>query len=90
MVSVGGNLYSVPDGIRERVVEVQNHPREVRIFEDLIASHPLLEGRNQRCTDPAHRKPVPARSVEPAAQGVGRRPLAFSAVGRRLAGGAVS
>ena len=90
MVSVGGNLYSVPDATRKRVVEVQNHPREVRIFEDgrLIASHPLLEGRNQRRTDPAHRKPVPARPTEPATQGVGRRPLAFyDAVGRRLAGG---
>jgi transposase len=90
MVSVGGNLYSVPDATRKRVVEVQNHPREVRIFEDgrLIANHPLLEGRNQRRTDPAHRKPVPARPPEPASQAVGRRPLAFyDAVGRRLAGG---
>ena len=89
MVSVGGNLYSVPDATRKRIVEVQNHPREVRIFEDgrLIASHPLLEGRNQRRTDPAHRKAVPARPAEPASQGVGRRPLAFyDAVGRRLAG----
>ena len=33
MVSVGGNLYSVPDATRKRVVEVQSHPREVRIFE---------------------------------------------------------
>ena len=90
MVSVGGNLYSVPDATRKRVVEVQNHPREVRIFEDgrLIASHPLLEGRNQRRTDPAHRKPVPVRQADPVDQGVGRRPLAFyDAVGRRLAGG---
>jgi transposase len=93
MVSVGGNLYSVPDATRKRVVEVQNHPREVRIFEDgrLIASHPLLEGRNQRRTDPAHRKPVPARPTDPVSQGVGCRPLAFyDAVGRRLAGGAAS
>jgi hypothetical protein len=53
MISIGGNFYSVPDAIRKRVVEVQNHPKEVRIFEDgrLIASHPLLEGRNQRRTD---------------------------------------
>jgi hypothetical protein len=90
MVSVGGNLYSVPDATRKRVVEVQNHPREVRIFEDgrLIASHPLLEGRNQRRTDPAHRKPVPVRQADPVDQGVGRRPLAFyDAVGRHLAGG---
>jgi transposase len=88
MVSVGGNLYSVPDATRKRVVEVQNHPKEVRIFEDgvLIAAHPLLEGRNQRRVDPTHRKAPPARPAEPPASGVGRRPLAFyDAVGRRLA-----
>ena len=63
---------------------------EVLRFEDgrLIASHPLLEGRNQRRTDPSHRKPVPVRQADPVDQGVGRRPLAFyDAVGRRLAGG---
>jgi hypothetical protein len=88
MVSVGGNLYSVPDATRKRVVEVQSHPKEVRIFEHgaLIAAHPLLEGRNQRRIDPAHRKAPPARPPEPRAQGVGRRPLAFyDAVGQRLA-----
>ena len=90
MVSIGGNLYSVPDATRKRVVEVQSHPREVRIFEDgaLIAAHPILEGKNQRRLDPAHRKiaPRPAGSPIPA-PGVGRRPLAFyDAVGRRLAG----
>jgi DNA replication protein DnaC len=58
----------------------QNHPREVRIFEDgrLIASHPLLEGRNPRRTDPAHRKPVPARRGRPSrrarASDAGRSP----------------
>lgn len=90
MVWVGGNLYSVPDATRKRVVEVQNHPKEVRIFEDgvLIAAHPLLEGRNQRRVDPAHRKAPPPRTPEPGAAGVGRRPLAFyEAVGRRLAAG---
>jgi hypothetical protein len=33
MVSVGGNLYSVPDTARKRVLDVQNHPKEIRIFE---------------------------------------------------------
>jgi hypothetical protein len=49
MVAVGGNQYSVPDTTRRRIVEVQNHPTEVRIFEDgtLIACHPVLEGKNQ-------------------------------------------
>ena len=58
MVSVGGNLYSVPDATRRRVVEVHTLADEVRIFEDgaLIATHPVLEGRNQRRVAPGHRK----------------------------------
>ena len=96
MVAVGGNHYSVPDTTKRRIVEVQNHPSEVRIFEDgqLIASHPVLEGKNQRRVDPGHRKPVPvARSAMPVPTSpvdapVARRPLAFyEAVGRRLASG---
>ena len=85
MVSLGGNLYSVPDATRKRVVEVQNHPNEVRIFEDgtLIASHPVLEGKNQRRVDPTHRKAPP---VQTPVVCVARRPLDFyGAVGRRLA-----
>ncbi|MEG8219588.1 IS21 family transposase [Sphingomonas sp. HH69] len=95
MVSVGGNLYSVPDVTRKRVVEVQNHPREIRIFEDrkLIAVHPVLDGRNQRRVDPAHRRLAPARTTTPAqpsGRDIGRRSLGFyEAVGRRLAAGEV-
>jgi hypothetical protein len=89
MISVGGNLYSVPDATRRRVLEVQNHPSEVRIFEDgaLIAAHPVLEAKNQRRVDPAHRKaPPPAAFHEPPSTGVGVRPLSFyDAVARRLA-----
>ena len=93
MVSVGGNLYSVPDTARKRVLEVQSHPTEIRIFEDgqLIACHPVLEGRNQRRVDPTHRKAPPARHHPqqplPGRTGsVGQRPLAFyDAVARRLA-----
>jgi hypothetical protein len=60
MVSVGGNLYSVPDATRKRVVEVHTLADEVRIFEDgtLIAAHPVLEGRHQRRVAPGHRKLV--------------------------------
>jgi hypothetical protein len=94
MVSVGGNLYSVPDTARKRVLDVQNHPSEVRIFEDgaLIAAHPVLEGKNQRRVDPAHRKaPPPAALDAPPQTGVGVRPLSFSdAVARRLAGAGVA
>lgn len=93
MVSVGGNLYSVPDTTRKRVLDVQSHPKEIRIFEDgaLIAVHPVLDGKNRRRVDPAHRKvppvPVPEASATPSG-GIGFRPLSFyDAVARRLAGG---
>ncbi|NVN12473.1 IS21 family transposase [Nguyenibacter vanlangensis] len=91
MVSIGGNLYSVPDTARRRILEIQNHPTEVRIFEEgaMIARHPVLDGRNQRRVDPAHRKAVPAARqirTSPERTNVARRPLAFyEAVGRRLA-----
>lgn len=89
MVSVAGNQYSVPDSTRRRTVEVQNHPTEVRIFEDgaLIASHPVLEGRNQRRIDPSHRQ-SPPKAPPPVPQLTGlHRPLSFyGEVGDRMAG----
>ena len=98
MVAVGGNQYSVPNTTRRRIVEVQNHPTEVRVFEDglLIACHPVLEGKNQKRIDPSHRKPVPvarraavdrpAPGHDPADTAILRRSLAFyEAVGQRLA-----
>jgi transposase len=99
MVSVGGNLYSVPDTTRKRVVEVHTLASEIQIFEDgrLIASHPVLEGRHQRRTAPGHRKvlsaPLRRRSAEPSrpdgnGSAVARRPLdIYAAIGRRLAAG---
>jgi hypothetical protein len=41
MVSIGGNLYSVPDTARRRVLDVHVFADEIRIFEAgaLIASH---------------------------------------------------
>jgi hypothetical protein len=96
MVSVGGNLYSVPDATRKRIVEVHTLADEVRIFEDgaLIAAHPVQEGRNQRRVAPGHRKM--ARIADPprdkpililrTGDVVATRPLDFyQAVGRRLA-----
>ena len=86
MVSVGGNLHSVPDAARKRVPEVQRHPAEVRIFEDrtLIARHPVLEGRNRRRVDPGHRRPPP-RPDPMQLEEAPKRSLAFhDAVGRRL------
>jgi transposase len=99
MVSVGGNLYSVPDATRRRVVEVHTLANEVQIFEDgsLIAAHAVLEGRNQRRVAPGHRKPmVGHRSWGPEAgvvlgrngDVVAQRSLdIYDAVARRLAQG---
>jgi hypothetical protein len=57
-VSVGGNYYSVPDGTRRRMLDVETTPDQVRIHEDgrLIALHPLLQGRKQRSMLPGHRQ----------------------------------
>ena len=100
MISVGGNAYSVPDATRRRTVEVHTLANEVRIFEDgaLIATHPVLEGRNQRRVAPGHRN-MPKLKQTGLAQGnkpetiihgtgdrVVQRSLAFyDAVGRALA-----
>ena len=99
MVSVGGNLYSVPDTTRRRVLDVHVLADAIRIFEDgeLIATHVPLEGRGERRLDPAHRKTAPMSRRRPTEAGgaiVIRRPgdltvrrsLDFyEAVGRRLA-----
>ena len=65
MVSVNGNPDSVSDTTRKRVARVQNYTDEIRIFEIevLVARHPILEGKNQRRTDPTHRKTLPARRL---------------------------
>ena len=98
MISIGGNLYSVPDGTRRRPVEVQVTAAEVQILEDgrLIAAHPVLEGRGRRRIAEGHRTlPPPSNSVTPRAgaaaappvpAGVATRSLAiYEAIGRRLA-----
>jgi transposase len=97
MVSVGGNLYSVPNTTRRRPVEVHSLAHEVRILEQgqLIAVHPVLDGSGQRRIIAGHRiAPPPANSQTqrhgpaPGRSGevVALRPLAFyDAVGRRLA-----
>jgi Integrase core domain len=76
-VSVGGNLYSVPDGTRRRPVEVQVTAEEVHILEDgrVIAVHPVLEGRGKRRIAEGHRtQPPPANSATPRASGSGTPP----------------
>ena len=97
MVSVDGNLYSVPDTTRRRTVEVHSTANEVRILEDdqIVAVHPIMDGRGQRRILAGHRTtPPPANSqttrqpLPPGRSGdvVALRPLAFyDAVGKRLA-----
>jgi hypothetical protein len=98
MVSVGGNLYSVPDTARRRVLDVHVFADEICIFENgaLVATHVPLEGRDQKHLDPAHRKalqprhrrrPDGERVIRRTGDQVARRSLDFyDAVGRRLAG----
>ena len=96
MISVGGNFYSVPDATRRRVVEVHTLADEIRIFEDgeLIAAHPVLEGRHQRRVAPGHRKGIHAvrqrgsegSLISRTGDVVAQRPLEFyDAVARHLA-----
>ncbi len=98
MVSVGGNLYSVPDTTRRRLFDVHVLADAIRIFEDgaLVATRAPLEGRGEKRLDPAHRRlarfcrrrpndPEPV-ILTCAGDRVVRRSLDFyEAVGRRLA-----
>jgi transposase len=98
MVSVDGNLYSVPNSARRRVVEVHSTANEVRILEngDVIAVHRVLDGRGQRRIMAGHRRPPPPPNSLTSREGrsgtaragdiVALRPLTFyDAVGKRLA-----
>jgi hypothetical protein len=102
MVSIGGNLYSVPDTTRRRILDVHVLADEIQIFEDgvLIANHSPLEGRDQKRLDPAHRKVSSLRYrrrsddersvVRRTGDQVARRSLDYyDAVARRLAKGGV-
>jgi transposase len=96
-VSVLGNYYSVPDGTRARVVEVQTTADQVRILEEgsLIAVHALLQGRKQRSVLPGHRQVLRAaqQAHKPALRlmpghAVATRPLGvYEQIARHLGGG---
>lgn len=100
LVSVGGNLYSVPDRTR-RVVEVHQFADEIQIFDAgrLVAAHAVIEGRRQILVAPGHRRrPELTRRTAAGRDGpivigrtgeyVARRSLeVYAAVGRRLAEG---
>jgi len=66
LVSIGGNYYSVPDRTR-RIVEVHQLPDQIRILDEgqLVAVHPVLEGRRQSRVDPAHRQGMSAKTSHP-------------------------
>ena len=93
-VSVGGNYYSVPDGTRHRILEVETTADQVRIHadDDLIAVHALLHGRRQRSVLPAHRlarhnkhRAVTSLGAITAGHAVARRPLdVYELVARQL------
>jgi len=95
-VAIGGNYYSVPDRTR-RVVEVQQLPDLIRILDlgNIVAEHPVLEGRKQYRIDRSHRTGGgPKRKMDMAgAVTIGRigdhvplRPLAiYQAIGAQLA-----
>lgn len=97
-VSVGGNLYSVPDTTRRRVLDVHVLADRVHIYEDgtLVADHLPIDGRGQIRLDPAHRKPRtgragPSATIEEIVVRTGdlvaQRSLdVYDAVGRGLAG----
>jgi len=94
LVSVGGNYYSVPDRTRRRTLEVHSLAHEVRIYEDgeLLAVHPVLEGRRRTSLLPGHRRShhrheLATQNVVPPSPVVSRRSLSFyDRVARRLAG----
>ena len=95
-VAIGGNYYSVPDRTR-RIVEVQQLPDLIRILDlgNVVAEHPVLEGRRQYRIDRSHRTGGGLKRKTDLAGGVtiGRigdhvplRPLAiYQAIGAQLA-----
>jgi hypothetical protein len=98
MVSVDGNLYSVPNSTRRRTVEVHSTANEIRIVEDgaVLATHPVLDGRGQRRVIAGHRRVPPPTNHQTLSDDqssaarpgeiVTLRPLTFyDAVGKRLA-----
>lgn len=96
-VSVGGNLYSVPNGTRRRPVDVELTAHEVRISEQgqVVAVHRLLAGSNERSVLPGHRlrlkpertgKAYAANFISPTGHQVARRDLQiYDAIAAKLA-----
>lgn len=83
----------MPDRTRRRTLDVHSLAHEIRIYEDgeLLAVHPVLEGRRRTSLLPGHRtasqrRQQAARDISSGTTGVARRPLSFyDQVARRLA-----
>lgn len=95
LVSVGGNYYSVPDRARRRTLDIHLLAHEIRIYEgdDLLAVHPVLEGRRRTSILPGHRRQHQPRQATTKTGGfdptpaVVHRPLSFyDHVAKRLSG----
>lgn len=96
LVSIGGNYCSVPDRTR-RIVEVQQLPDLIRILGqgEIVAVHPVLEGRQRTRVAPEHRQSVNQSRLRPgvsealvgrAGDHLPRGSLeVYQAVGKRLA-----
>ena len=77
MVSVGGNLYSVPDTTRRRVLDVHVFADEIHIFEDgVLDRHPSAPRR------PRPEAPRPGASQDLAAPTQTTRPMASIVIRR--------
>ena len=57
-ISYNGNEYSVPEGLMSSEVQVRASMEELHLFQDgeLVAIHPVQEGRRHRRLDPRHRR----------------------------------
>ena len=57
-ISYNGNEYSVPEGLMSSEVQIRASLEELHLFQDgeLVATHPLQEGRRLRLLDPKHRR----------------------------------
>lgn len=57
-ISFGGNLYSVPDTVRSRRMELRVYLEHLEIWEKdaLVAIHRLSGGKGKRVLDPQHRQ----------------------------------
>ena len=99
MVSVDGNLYSVPNGTGRKALQIERTATQLRILDGqtLLAIHPLLLGKNQRQVIQSHRASSPSvtpmihtstndSTIERAGDSVVRRALdEYEIIGNSLA-----